>query len=130
MEKIRVLFIHEKRVRKNFPVIVDVIENEVPDTYEIEDVDIKKNVIGKIEKFQPQIVIIMQSSKAVDVYGLILRIKEQFPQKIIFASLLDNIGEQQKKMQELKDAGVYKCYSSMILIDTLIHDMFVAMNME
>lgn len=130
MEKIKVLFVQEKRARKNFPLLVECFENEAPDTYEMTDVGTKENIVAKLEEFKPHIVIIMQNSRNVNVYDIAQKIKNTFPQQIIFVSLLDTIGNQEKVIQDLKDVGVYKCYFSAMLIDTLIHDMYVALNRE
>lgn len=49
MRKIKVLFIQEKQIKNRAKVLTlgDLIEKEVPDTYEIDYVSIKKNVIKK-----------------------------------------------------------------------------------
>lgn len=59
-----------------------------------------------------------------------MRIKELFPLVVILANLSDSVKDQQEMILKLKEAGVYKCYYSTLIIDTLIHDMFVALNME
>ena len=115
MEKIKVLFIQEKRIKNKEKVVTlgDIIEKEVPDTYEIDYVSIKDNVMGRIKEFSPQILLIAQS-KAIDV--------------LVNLSVAADSG--QEMMRKLKAAGVYKCYSSILSVDSLIHDMFVSLNME
>lgn len=131
MEKIKVLFVQEKQIKNKAKVLTlgDIIEKEVPDTYEIDYISKKEDIIGKIGQFHPQIIIIGQS-KSFDILELVMRIKELFPLVVILANLSDSVNEQQKMVIKLKDAGVYKCYSSALSIDTLVHDMFVALNME
>lgn len=131
MEKIKVLFVQEKQIKNKAKVLTlgDIIEKEVPDTYEIDYISKKEDIIGKIGQFHPQIIIIGQS-KSFDILELVMRIKELFPLVVILANLSDSVNEQQKMVIKLKDAGVYKCYSSALSIDTLVNDMFVALNME
>ena len=131
MRKINVLFIQGKKMKKNTKVITlgDMIEKQVPDTYEVDYVSVKENVIKKINQFQPQIIYIFQSN-AFDILGMVMRIKEMFPEVVILANLSDSVNCPQEMMAELKDAGVYKCYHSTLILETLIHDMFVALNRE
>lgn len=92
-------------------------------------ISIKENIIGKLEQFQPQIIYIGQS-KAFDILELVTRIKELFPEMVVIVNLSDNVSDQQELIVKLKEAGVYKCYYSTLIVETLIHDMFVALNME
>lgn len=131
MEKINILFIQDRKIKKkrNTVTLGDMINKQIPDTYEIDYISVKENMIGKIEQFQPQIIYIFQSN-AFDILELVKRIKEEFPEVVILTNLSDGVKSPQKMMAELKDAGVYKCYHSTLILETLIHDMFVALNME
>lgn len=131
MGKIKILFIQEKKIRNKAKVLTvgDIIEKQVPDTYEINYISIKEDVVGKIEQFQPEIVYIGQS-KTFDILAFVKRIKRLFPAMVILVNLSDSVNDQQELIIKLKEAGVYKCYYSTLIIETLIHDMFVALNME
>lgn len=131
MEKIKVLFIQEKLIKNRAKVLTlgDLIEKEVPDTYEIAYVSTKEDVIGKIDQYRPQIIFVGQG-KSFDILELVKRIRESFPLVIILVNLSNMVSEEQEMIFKLKEAGVYKCYSSTLSLDTLIHDMFVALNME
>lgn len=131
MGKIKVLFIQEKKIKNKAKVFTlgDIIEKLVPDTYEIDYISIKENIVEKIDQFKPQIIYIGQS-KAFDILELVMRIKELFPLTVILANLSDRVNDQQELIIKLKEAGVYKCYYSTLIIETLVHDMFVALNME
>ena len=131
MEKIKMLFIQEKKIKKRQKSLLlgDVIEKCVPDTYEMDYISIKENIIGKLEQFEPQIIYIGQS-KAFDILELVTRIKELFPEVVVIVNLSDNVSDQQELIVKLKEAGVYKCYYSTLIVETLIHDMFVALNIE
>lgn len=131
MKKIKVLFIQEKQIKNRAKVLTlgDLIEKEVPDTYEIDYVSIKENVIEKIDSYRPQIIFASQS-KAFDILELVQKIRKLFPMTIILVNLSNLVSEEQEMACRLKEAGAYKCYSSTLSLDTLIHDMFVALNME
>lgn len=131
MDRIKLLFIQDKKIKNREKVVTlgDIIDKEVPDTYDMDYITFKENVIEKVEQFQPQIIFVCQS-KTFDVLGLIRRLKEISPNVVIFASVTDNVKHQQEMMKKLIEAGAYKCYYSAIIVETLVHDMFVALNME
>ncbi len=129
MTKIKVLFIQEKKIKKGAITISDLIENEVPDTYEFEHVSAKGNIMGKVAEFHPQIVFI-SNSKAYDIFELVQKIKELDPEIVILAMVFTDFGSEREMMDRLTDLGVYKCYTSQLSVDSLIHDMFVSLNME
>lgn len=130
MEKIRLLFIQEKKIKKGKMLTLgDMIENEVPDTYEIDYVSAKENILDKVKKFDPQIVFI-GNSKAYDIFDLINKIKGLDSGIVIFVNIVTDAESEHKTMDKLKEFGVYKCYSSQLSLDSLVHDMFVSLNME
>lgn len=130
MEKIKVLFIQEKEIKKGKMITLgDLIENEVPDTYEIDYVSAKENILDKVKKFGPQIIFIAQS-KAYDIFDLIQKIKAIDSEMVILVNLATAAEAEQKMMNKLKELGVYKCYLSALSVDSLVHDMFVSLNME
>lgn len=130
MEKIRLLFIQEKKIKKGKMLTLgDMIENEVPDTYKIDYVSAKENIFDKVKKFGPQIVFI-GDSKAYDIFDLINKIKGLDARIVIFVNIVTDAESEHKTMDKLKKFGVYKCYSSQLSLDSLIHDMFVSLNME
>ena len=76
MEKIRVLFIQEKKIKKGKMITLgDLIENEVPDTYQVDYVSAKENILDKVKTFEPKIIFIAQSI-AYDIFSLIKKIME------------------------------------------------------
>ncbi|MCC8195836.1 MAG: hypothetical protein LIO49_03380 [Ruminococcus sp.] len=129
MPKIKVLFIQEKKVKKGAISLSDLIENEVPDTYEFDHVSAKEDIIGKVAEFHPQIVFI-SNSKAYDIFELVQKIKELDSEILILAMVYTNFGSEREMMDKLTEMGVYKCYTSQLSVDSLIHDMFVSLNME
>lgn len=129
MAKIKVLFIQEKKIKKGAISLSDLIENEVPDTYEFEHVSAKEDIIGKVAGFHPQIVFV-SNSKAYDIFDLVQKIKELDSEIVILAMVYTNLGSEREMMDGLTETGVYKCYTSQLSVDSLIHDMFVSLNME
>jgi len=129
MDKIKVLFIQEKKLKKGAITISDLIENEVPDTYEFDHVSAKENIMGKVAEFHPQIVFI-SNSKAYDIFELVQKIKELDSEIVILAMVFTDFGSEREMMDRLTEMGVYKCYTSQLSVDSLIHDMFVSLNME
>ena len=129
MTRIKVLFIQEKKFKKGAITISDLIENEVPDTYEFEHVSAKEDIIGKVSEFHPQIVFI-SNSKAYDIFELVQKIKDLDSEIVILAMVFTDFGSEREMMDRLTEMGVYKCYTSQLSVDSLIHDMFVSLNME
>ena len=130
MEKIKLLFVQEKKIKKGkMFTLGDLIENEVPDTYEIDYVSAKERIRDKVKEFSPQIVFISQSQKY-NIFELIKNIKEFDPEIVIFAIIVSDFENEHKTMDKLKESGVYKCYSTQFSLDSLVHDMFVSLNME
>ena len=130
MEKIRVLFVQEKKIKKGKMITLgDLIENEVPDTYQVDYVSAKENILDKVKGFEPKIIFIAQST-AYDVFSLIKQFKEGNPDVVILVNLTAAVEAEQKIIETLMNLGVYKCYSSVLSVDSLVHDMFVSLNME
>ena len=131
MDKIKVLYIQEKKNKRksNNMTLGDVINTMVPDTYEMDYVSAKENIIAKLEAFNPRIIHISQSN-AFDILGMVKSIRELMATVVIMVCLSDGVKDPQRLMEELKEAGVYKCYGLTLVIETLIHDMFVSLNME
>lgn len=130
MEKIRVLFVQEKKIKKGKMITLgDLIENEVPDTYQVDYVSAKENILDKVKGFEPKIIFIAQST-AYDVFSLIKQFKEGNPDVVILVNLTAAVETEQKIIETLMNLGVYKCYSSVLSVDSLVHDMFVSLNME
>lgn len=61
---------------------------------------------------------------------MVRKTKERCPQSVLFTLLPDDAKDQQEMTLRLKEAGVYKCYYTTLVVNTLVHDMYVALNME
>ena len=131
MDKIKVMFVSEKQIKKSENTITlgDLINNEVPDTYDIVYACVKDNILERITCEKPQIVFMAQG-KGYNLFELVDKIKNLSPQIVIIVSLDASLDNEQEIIEKLSEVGVYKCYSTSFSIDALIHDMFVSMNME
>ena len=117
MEKIRVLFIQEKKIKNKAKQLLlgDVIESQDPGTYEFDYIGIKENITAKLEQFQPQIIYISMSKKF-DLFEMVRKTKERCPQSVLFTLLPDDAKDQQEMTLRLKEAGVYKCYYTTLVV--------------
>lgn len=131
MDKIKAMFVSEKQIKKSANTITlgDLINNEVPDTYDIVYACIKDDIIEQITRERPQILFIAQV-KGYNLYELVEKIKDYSPEIVILVSLDASLDNEQEAIERFTEIGVYKCYSTSFSIDALIHDMFVSMNME
>lgn len=129
--KIKVLTINSKMAkRKRYVVpIEDLIDKEVPNTYEFFNVFSYHDAIDFIEQYKPEIIFIGHQ-KSNNSLTILEEIKHINPNVAIFV-FLPIIDNEQDNYDKYMDLGVYKCYlTPPLVIDTLIHDMYVALNLE
>lgn len=131
MKKIKVFFVNPKRIKKKSKVktLGDLIDAEVPDTYEFIHICVKDDIKKMISEHRPEIIFLSQD-KSMDALELVKEIKSLQPSTVIFVVLSDMISDETETINEFKTAGAYKCYLSTLVIDTLTHDMYVALNLE
>ena len=127
--KIKVLNIYQKKIKTSRKTISDLIDTMVPDMYEFTTEYIGTNIIDEIKKLCPQIVFLWQC-KSEYMLDLIKKIKEIDPLIAIFVFVPDSVDNEQELIDEYMSAGAYKCLFSTISFDSLIHDMYVALNLE
>lgn len=130
-EKIKVLITIEKKLKQKTTnkTLGDFIEIEVPDMYEFIFVYGEENIIKQVDKLRPEIIFI-NKSKRMDTLKLLKTIKQLHPSATIFIFLPNIDDEEQETIDEYMTAGAYKCFSSIMVLDSLIHDMHVALNLE
>lgn len=128
MQKIKLLSIGNKKIKKaekkNWEAL---LERYAPDLYENFYAVGEKEAIMQVEKLQPEIVILSGDMK--DSFGLLKNIKQIQPTGAIFV-MLGMLDDEQETMDEFKAYGAYKCYIAPVSMDTLTHDMYVALNLE
>ena len=130
-EKIKVFFVHSKKMKPKASkeTLEYLIEREAPDTYEFFDGYCGENIIEQVENQRPEIVFLSQN-KSIDALELVKRLKSVHPSTVVFVILSDMIDDEQETIDEYMAAGAYKCYFATLVLDTLVHDMHVALNLE
>ena len=126
-EKITILMRGNKkqRFKKSAIRLEDMIEKEAPDMYEfIYGVD-EEDIIVQVDKCRPEIVFIGQ-----DDLELLKKIKQLHTLVAVFVFMLDILDDEQEAIDKYMAYGAYKCCLPPLMIDTLVHDMHVALNLE
>ena len=132
-EKIKVLFTHPKKLKQKTKRIKlgDLIEKESPDMYEFIYAYGEEDSINQVDKFRPEIIFINQVDKQIEEsLGLLKKIKHLHPPVIVFIVLANIVEDEQETIDEYMAAGAYKCLFSTMVLETLVHDMYVALNLE
>ena len=106
------------------------VERYAPDMYEFFYSTGEKETISQINKLQPEIIMMNPSNhKLLDSLGLLIKIKQLHPTAAVFVNL-NIVDDEQEVVEEFMARGAYKCYLPPFFFDTLIHDMYVALNLE
>ena len=128
MQKIKLLSIGNKKLKlsdkKNWEAL---LERYVPDLYENFYAVGEKEAIKQVTELQPEIVMLSNDMK--DTLELLKNIKQIHPTGAIFV-VLGMVDDEQETIDEFKAHGAYKCYTAPLSMDTLTHDMYVALNLE
>jgi len=130
-EKVKVLFISEKTIKSNRgrKTLGDIIELQVPNTYSISYEHLGKNILEEISKLEPQIIFLTQKESK-DTLGLLKKIKQIYPSMVVFVFISEIVDDEQETIDRYLAAGAYKCLFLTMSVDSLIHDMHVALNLE
>lgn len=127
--KKKILTIENKNHKaKDYENWNNLMEEYAPGLYETYHVVGEKETIEQVKQLQPEI--IMLSNKIKGALELLSKIKKIYPAGAVFVVLADAVDDEQAAMDEFKARGAYKCYSNPLSVDTLVHDMYVALNME
>lgn len=126
--KITVLFASEKKV-KNYEKesAQELFDEYAPSMYEIRYATGEKETLKLIEELTPKILVINAQIK--DSMELVKKIKLRHPDISIFV-FIGIVEDEQETTDKYMSHGAYKCYAPPIVMDSLIHDMYVALNME
>lgn len=132
-KKIKLLSVGRKKPKKeNLKSWEKTVERYAPDLYELIYSAGDKDTLEKINKFQPEIVLILPSVLQKDIangFELVKKIKQMYPQTAVFVNL-GMVDDEQTAIDEFKSYGAYKCYTMPVSMDALFHDMYVALNLE
>lgn len=131
--KKRILSIGKKlkkqKNKENEISIEDIIEEKAPGLYEFYKAVYSKAVDKAIE-IVPDIVWIFDDG-SFDSHLLIKQILHIQPKAAIFVMIIGAYENEQEIGDSFMALGIYKCYFlPPLLLDSLVHDMYVALNME
>ena len=104
----------------------NLIEEYAPGLYKTIDATGEREAIDQIVSQKPEIIMI--SDKIKDPIKLLKTIKSIHPEVVVFIML--SIAEDDEVIDNYIAHGAYKCYTPPLVIDTLVHDMYVSLNME
>lgn len=128
MEKLKILSIGGKKMKKdekkNWEKLVEIY---APDLYDNYYATGEKESLKEIVLLNPEVMIVANDMK--DTIGFVKKAKEVHPEGVILV-ILGMVDDEQLEIERFCAAGAYKCYPIPLSIDTLIHDMYVAMNLE
>lgn len=128
MQKIKLLSIGNKKLKPVDKVNWEkLIERYAPDLYEYSYAIGEKDAIKQVINLKPEIIMVTSDMK--NSLGLVEKIKEINPVGAVFV-VLSLVDDEQEASDAFKERGAYKCYSAPLSLDTLTHDMYVALNLE
>lgn len=128
MQKIKLLSIGNKKLKPVDKANWEkLIERYAPDLYEYSYAIGDKEAIKQVTNLKPEIIMVTNDMK--DSLGLVEKIKEINPAGAVFV-VLGLVDDEQEASDAFKERGAYKCYSVPLSLDTLTHDMYVALNLE
>jgi DNA-binding NarL/FixJ family response regulator len=127
-EKIKFLLISDKKLKpEGIKHWKDHVERYAPDMYDTINAIGNEEGIKQVDKLRPEIIMLMGSFK--DTLGLIKKIKQLHPPAAVFI-FQEMVDDEQETIDEYIACGAYKCYFPPLAFDTLIHDMYVSLNLE
>lgn len=132
-EKIKLLSIGKKKSKpENSNSWAKTVERYAPDMYELFYAAGEKEALKKVDELMPQIVLILSSilqSDALNGLKLLEKIKKIHPQAAVFVTI-GMVDDEQEAIDAYIDGGAYKCYPAPVDMESLFHDMYVALNLE
>ncbi len=132
-EKIKVLSVgkakKETKKPKNALSVQDYIEQLAPGMYTFSKAYID-DALETVDTLRPEIIWIHQEA-SMDCSELVKEIKRIHPSAVIFMMFIGVFDDEQEMMNTYLELGAYKCYFiPPMMLDTLVHDMHVALNLE
>lgn len=128
MNKIKLLSIGNKKIKLAEKANWEkLMERYAPNLYEYSYAIGDKEAIKQVTELKPEIIIVSNDMK--DTLGLVEKIKEINPAGTIFV-VLGMVDDEQEAIDAFREKGVYKSYPAPLSLDTLTHDMYVALNLE
>lgn len=110
----------------------DVVERFTPDQYDLCNGVGVKDILNKVEEWQPQIVLVSSLFPESDIdttAQLIRKMKQLNPDGKIFIKL-GQIDDEEEMTDLFMECGAYKCYPDPVIMNTLFHDFYVSLHLE
>lgn len=127
-EKVKLLLIGNKRVKPTEAENTKrLFDNYAPGLYDITHLVGTEDCIKSVDVLCPRIIIINDKIKGAK--ELLEKIKQIRPEIVVFV-FLSAVDDEQHAIDEYMQRGAYKCYMPPIIMDTLAHDMYVALHLE
>lgn len=129
--KIKVLFVLSKKLKriKRNKLLGDIIEAEAPDMYDFLYIYGEEETMKVVDEFRPEILFLSHVDGGKSEV-LLKRIKQVCPTVQVFVILSNTLNDEQETIEKYMAAGAYKCFFSTMNIETVIHDMYVSLNLE
>lgn len=128
MEKIKILSVGNKKMkkdeRKNLEKLIEIF---APDLYQVYYAAGEKDAYNQIVNLRPEIILVANDLQ--DTIEFVRKAKGMHMQGV-FLVVLGMVDDEQLEIEKFSAAGAYKCYPIPLSMDTITHDMYVAMNME
>jgi len=132
-EKIKLLSVGKKKPKtENLKNWEKTVERYAPDMYELLYSAGEKDTLKKLDEFHPEIVLLLPSilqNNLADGLRFLKEMLQLHPTAAVFVNL-GMIDDEQEAIDAFMACGAYKCYTAPVVMDSLFHDMYVALNIE
>lgn len=108
------------------------VEMYAPDMYKLLYSAGEKDTLKQVKELRPEIVLILPSilkGNLQDGARMVKEIKQINPETAVFVNL-GVVSDEQEAVEMFMACGAYKSYITPVAMDTLFHDMYVALNLE
>lgn len=130
-EKIKWMIITSKAYAKGYKKDMQrFVDQHDPDTYDVIITSNVKEALKLIDTMRPELIQLESHQLNIDCLALLREIKARHPKVVVFVSIDTEYEDDEKLIGDFLACGAYKCYVVPVWIETLIHDFFVAQNME
>lgn len=132
-DKIKFLTIDKKRPREKYREGWEkTVETFAPDMYELHYGIAGKDACKKVSELQPGIVWVYPNVVKKNLEKgrhLVREIKRLSPGSAVFV-LFDELDNEEEVFDAYTASGAFKCYVPVYSVNTIFHDMYVALNLE
>lgn len=135
-EKIKIMSVNTKKkgrrlrgVKDSGISMAECIEQLVPGMYTFREV-YAGDAVETAETLRPEIIWILLEASG-DCLDLLEKLKRVHPEAAVFVMFVGPTEDEQEVINAYSASGAYKCYFlPPFILNTLVHDMYVALNLE